>query len=353
MRPVSLPLLLALALAAPAMAAPASALAASAFYDNAALLLPKIQRSRKTTYRRSVEASLARGKIKSVSLREDGETKRLATRSEGHDKLKRIPLAGIAALAYTSAARFRGGERDLLVRLDNGDVVAVTLWHSPRGDVTVQVGRTLAGPPAFGGDISDDRADIARRFGTGRVRGGSGRWKSRELRVLSGALAKLSRKERKTLRDVDIVRSRAGPRGPNNAAHYIWGTAGYKLVVYDRAFKFDRRTFIGRSARPHPFSSMSIVHEVGHAIAAWPARRVLEQGDVRRAARIARRGPVLDAYARVKGNRSGPTRYGRTTLAESFAEAFALHKLDPAGLKRWDGDVADWFARDRHLAAME
>ncbi|MCP4871251.1 MAG: hypothetical protein GY898_21285 [Proteobacteria bacterium] len=332
--------------------APAPALAAAPFYDNAVVRFPKVRKDRMDLYRRSVVASLARGRIRSVSLVRDGKTKKLARRGDGVKKLKPVPLAGIAAIAYTGGQRFRGSELDLLVTVGS-ERVPVTLWHSGKGDVTVRVGKRMDHKPAFGGDTSTDRQEIRRRYDSGAIKGAGATWKARELKVLSGALDRLNRQERRVLDDVKIVRSRAGPRGPRNAALYIWGTEGYRLMVYDRAFAFDGRAFVGGPSKPRPFSSSAILHEVGHAIATWPARKLIEKGDISRARKVGRRGPVLSAYARARGDRKGPTRYGRSSLAESFSEAFALHKLDPAALKRWSPRVAEWFAEGGHIDSME
>jgi len=334
------------------LVAPAPALAAAPFYDNAVVRLPKVRKDRLDLYRRSVVTSLARGKIRSVSIVRDGKARKLAGRGDGRDKLKTVPLAGIAAIAYTGGARFRGSELDLLVTIGS-DRVPVTIWQNNRGDVTVRVGKALDGKPAFGGDVLSDAGEIRRRFRSGAVKGAGASWRTRELRVLSGSLERLNAGERRVLDDVRIVRGRAGPRGPRNAALYIWGSEGYRLMVYDRAFAFDGRAFVGAPNRPRPFSASAILHEVGHAVATWPARRELERGNVAGAQKLGRRGPVLATYGRVRGDRRGPTRYGRTTLAESFAEAFALHKLDPAALARWSPRVAEWFREGGHLAAMD
>lgn len=331
---------------------PAPAQAAAPFYDNAVVKLPKVTAKRKDVYRRAVVASLQRGRIRSVSLRSGGKTRKLAKRGDGTRSVKSIPLAGIAAVAYTASPRFRGSELDLLIRIGD-EKIPVSVWHTGKGDVTVGIGNPRDSRPRFKGKFPEDPAAIARRYGTGKIKGGAGQWRARELRILAGALHTLTNKERKVLKDVKIIRGRAGRRGPLNAGHYIWGTSGYKLVIYDRAFTFDSRAFVGRASDPRPFSAASIVHEVGHAIAAWPARRVLEKGDVRRAAGLGRRGPVLKAYGKVRGKKKGPTRYGRTSLAESFAEAFALHKLDPSALRRWSPAVAEWFEEGGHVRAME
>jgi hypothetical protein len=343
---------LAAVLAAALLSVPAPAAAAPPFYDNAVVRLPKVRSDRLGLYRRVVVSNLARGKIRSVAVIRDGKKKVLARKGDGPGKLKPIPLAGIAAVAYTGGGRFRGSELDLLITIGR-ERVPVTVWQSGKGDVVVRVGGRMDKRPRFGGDLLDDRSEIRARYRTGGIRGSGARWKSRELRVLSGALERLNRRERKVIEDVRIVRARSGPRGPANAALYIWGTEGYRLMVYDRAFQFDGRAFVGSPKRPRPFSSSAILHEVGHAIATWPARRRLDRNDVRGARKIGRRGPVLGAYARVKGDRKGPTRYGRTTLAESFAESFALHKIDPAALKRWSPKVAQWFEGGGHLDAME
>lgn len=45
----------------------------------------------------------------------------------------------------------------------------------------------------------------------------------------------------------------------------------------------------------------------------------------------------------------GPTPYGRSDAHESYAEAFALHKLDPAALDRTTPGANTWFAEGHHL----
>jgi hypothetical protein len=64
-------------------------------------------------------------------------------------------------------------------------------------------------------------------------------------------------------------------------------------------------------------------------------------------------GPVLAAYAKALAGRPAPTLYGATNRGESFAEAFALHHLDPEALRRIVPEAAEWFARGGHLIAAE
>lgn len=349
--------LLAAALLGLLLALPATASGGQPFYDNAAIRLPKISKSKASLYRRSVAASLARGRIRSVSqaTNEAGtKSRKIAGKGDGANALKKLPLAGVAAIAYTGAPRFWGSELDMLVRIDDR-LVPVNLWYGKRGDVVVAVGEARKSRPRIGAsDLPDTASGIARRYGTGPIRGKGKAWKERELKILAGALEKLSSRERRVLDDVRFVRSSAGPRGPMNAGHYFWGTRGYRLAIYDRAFSYDSRSFYGRAGKPRPFSAATILHEVGHAIAAWPARKALEGGEVSRAKRLASpAGPVLKAYRRKTGGKRGPTRYGRRTVQESFAESFALFKLDPAGLKRWSPDVYAWFKDDGHTDAWK
>lgn len=344
--------LLALLLLVPA----SPARAAQLFYDNTAIRLPKISKKKADLYRRAVAASLVRGRIRSVSeaTNESGsKSRKIAGKGDGSSKLKKLPLAGVAAVAYTGAPRFWGSELDMLVRVEDR-LVPVTLWYGKRGDVVVAVGEARSSRPRLGRDLPDTAGDIARRYGTGPIRGRGKAWKERELKILAGALELLSGKERRVLDDVRFVRSAAGPRGPMNAGRYFWGTGGYRLAIYDRAFSLDSRAFCGRASKPRPFSAATILHEVGHAIAAWPGRRALERDKVSQAKRLGGpSGPVLKAYRRQAGGKRGPTRYGRRSVEESFAESFALHKLDPAGLKRWSPEVYSWFKEGGHLKAWE
>ena len=335
---------------------PAPAAAGQPFYDNVVVRLPKISVKRAGLYRRSVAASLARGRIRSVSEASNdsgSKSEKIAGKGDGASRLKKLPLAAVAAIAYTGAPRFWGSELDLLVQIDE-TLVPVTLWYGRRGDVVVAVGEARSSRPRLGRDLPKEARAIARKYGTGSIRGRGKKWKERELKILAGALELLSEAERRVLDDVRFVRSSAGSGGPMNAGHYFWGTSGYKLALYDRAFAHDARSFYGRTSKPRPFSAATILHEVGHAIAAWPGRRALEQGEVSRAKKLGgASGPVLKAYRRQTGGKRGPTRYGRRTVTESFAESFALYKLDRAALKRWSPEVRAWFDEGGHLQAWQ
>ena len=348
-------LLAAAALLALLLATPIStAEAGQPFYDNAAIRLPKISKKKADLYRRSLAAALARGRIRSVSEATNDQgtkSRKIAGRGDGSGHFKKLPLAAVAALAYTAAPKFWGSELDMLVRIDK-KLVPVTLWYGKRGDVVVAVGDARSSRPRLGRDLPDTASAIARRYGTGSIKGRGKSWKERELRILAGALELLSRDERRVLDDVRFVRSGAGSQGPMNAGHYFWGTSGFKLAIYDRAFSFDSRSFYGRASKPRPFSAATILHEVGHAIAASPGRKALERDKISQAKRLGgRSGPVLKAYRKKAGTKRGPTRYGRRTVEESFAESFALYKLDPAGLKRWSPEVYAWFEAKGHIEA--
>ena len=62
--------------------------------------------------------------------------------------------------------------------------------------------------------------------------------------------------------------------------------------------------------------------------------------------------PVVEAYKRIRTNKSGPTAYGRTDISEGFAESFAIYHTDPQALRWIDPQVYQWFRDGGHLAAI-
>ena len=53
-----------------------------------------------------------------------------------------------------------------------------------------------------------------------------------------------------------------------------------------------------------------------------------------------RKNPVLAAYADIPGAVDGPTKYGRESVSESFAESFALYHLGPMLKRIFDSNVS-------------
>ncbi len=115
--------------------------------------------------------------------------------------------------------------------------------------------------------VAGPAEDLAREHGTGRIRSGDRAWSAAELRILDASLSTLAPAEKRALQGVDIVRVRWSPR-PWGAGLYKVDRKGPRILIYDRAFSGPGK---GSSERPN----RTIVHEVGHAVAHWRARRAL------------------------------------------------------------------------------
>lgn len=331
--------------------APSSGHTTPKYYQNAKLDLPRIDARRAGRYRDVVVRRSRLGQIRSVSWSRDGkrrDARRVLATGGRESQLRKVPLAGIAALAHTASPRFWGGEFDLLVEIRNKGTYPVNLWFDGDGDVIVAVGKKLSGKAPGGFGKLTDASAIRKAHGSGVIKGSGRRWKNWELRILDGALGRLHKDERRVLKGVTIVRSGSSPN-PWQAGKYQTDSRGrYTLRVYNRAFASQKTGFVGGADRPRPAGAITILHELGHAVAQWPTRRAFERGDFRKAKRLSKSNSLLKAYRRARGVSRGPTPYGRRSINESFAESFALYHLDPAALKRWNGDVYRWFADGGH-----
>jgi len=59
--------------------------------------------------------------------------------------------------------------------------------------------------------------------------------------------------------------------------------------------------------------------------------------------------PVEKAFAGVLNPRQSPTRYGKTSAREHFAECFTLFKNDPTAMRRVSATTFDWFTAGTHV----
>ncbi len=396
------------ALSAPAQARPRQ-------YDRGTVVMRPVSSAQKTSLVRTVQRDLARRRLRSLALaRPGGEPRQIVKRGGSLDAVGSLSLPVLAAVSATAGLRSWGGERDLLVRVRGQGSYPVTVTYSPRGDLVVAQGSRLTSkqPSSSAGVLRD-------RFALGRIRSSGRRWSATELGIVAQALALLSRAELDGLKGLDFVRTPAWIGGARHAGRYRKDRRGARILVFDRAFAGDRYGFFGSVSQPRPASVNTLLHEAGHALADWPARRAWQRvqvqqsrqkrvykeyravyRDYRRAysryrlafssgnrqlsakrervmkkleaevargsaalkaiqaeqkklnrayRRIQRRSPVLRAYRRALAGRRGPTRYGRTSIHESFAESFALYRGDPQALQRILPKVHLWFERGGHL----
>ena len=275
-------------------------------------------------------------------------------RRGGQDaKLRRLPLAAQGALAYLTGPRYWGAELDLLVRVRGAGTTPVSLRFDRDGDVVIEVGPPLKGERPRGRGKRADLESIQRAHGTGSI-GPSGRWSKRELRILDGVLSSLPKREKRVLRKLRFRKLSAPGRSPLQTGLYEMDSRGrYTLKLFRRAFRSETTGFAGGPENPRSRLEWTIVHELGHAVALWEARRAFERGDFQRGRRLQRNNRVLRGYRKALGGKLGPTPYGRRSTMESFAEAYALFYLDPEALRRFSRSVFDWFREGGHRAGLE
>lgn len=249
--------------------------------------------------------------------------------------------------------------------------------------------------------------ELTARYGLAGVITEGRAWSASELDILGDTLAALSAAERRALRDVAIVRAPRSRRSVREAGLFHWDGEGRRIYIYDRAFRragtpnwtivheighaITFLPFVEQTAREKAviqrFNAAVLHHNklittYNAAVRRYNAnnnaddKRVLEQlrPRIERAASnlaesranalrskrrlkrlrrvVNRRRPgdgVLAAYRKVLGRGPHPTRYGRTHIRESFADALAMYHCQPDRLELLLPRVHDWFAKGGHV----
>jgi len=282
--------------------------------------------------------------------------------------------AELYAVLAASGRWSRGAELDLLVPAADGPT-PTTIWVDLEGGVRVASGTQPLQAPLPPAHVDELlwQAEIAESYD---LDGFSGTWTLIELGYVVMALDRLTPEELAAMTGVHFARVAQSPRRAAEMARYEPSELPPRLEVYDAAFEEFGHGFVGPLDHPVPTPVMTVLHECGHVIVDRPLRETYDafrmaleasEGMVDgqafasaydRAQEIERcyrqlgsTGPVLDQFVAIRGKTRGPTSYGwRSRHHEAFAEAFALHHLDPDALRRVMPAVSEWFDRDQHVS---
>ena len=297
----------------------------------------------------------------------------------------KLSLTELRALWFARDDEHIGAELDMKLLTSPRESLPVTVWVSLEGSMTVELGQWKHSK------VPKSSTEIERRWGVGPLRAKrDAKWSKRALRSINLALSALSSKELKLIKGIPFLRKQSGSAS-NQAALYVQeGNCDAFIHVYNLAIKSERYTFAGEAHSALPATVLPVLHEIGHALHNYPGRALQctylkkvkrynelvdrynagrgdRKADQAKLSRLDReikkikpkmdrwreRGPVLSAYARVKGASKGPTPYGESSLQESFAESFALFRVDPKALKRVFPKVYTWFRKGGHLKAIK
>ena len=351
-------------------------------------------------------ARAAAARVRQIEFGAQGTTQSIACSADAPSEhlykgLAALPTPALAALYLTADPKARGAQWNLLIHqtLPRGRDVQVPLQvvHEPDGLVRVRQGAAstarLAEP-----DHPPTAEDLRERYGITPSELGEP-WSAPYYAALGHALALLSQEELAFLARIPIAREHALPdteADHRTQARYLRVAGQARIELYDVMISADETSFCGTVEQPRPSSVCVLLHEIGHALAdaanaaalaelatartslraelAPLLRREAEQGpealvsdaevqavvdgvqhveaSAERVYRMGTNGPVLRRYRRARSIRKGPTPYGARSLAESFAEAFALFRSDPAALQRIDPGAHAWFQREGHLHAL-
>jgi hypothetical protein len=176
------------------------------------------------------------------------------------------------------------------------DMVTVIGWapaaggSAPVGKVTVDidadgngVAELISAGPVTGPSTytkkEDAVAELQSKYGIKSVKDDDSTWSIPQLNEMVGAFALLPAKDRVALNGVDLLRvaqidggKNCGEFGSSQSVADTTVTAEATLKIADCAFGHEDKSFVGGKATQSPEGYMTIVHEVGHAIATKASR---------------------------------------------------------------------------------
>ena len=62
---------------------------------------------------------------------------------------------------------------------------------------------------------------------------------------------------------------------------------------------------------------------------------------------------AFDEFHKLIADKTALTEYSETNTEEAFAEAFALYKVDPKGIKKINPELYKWFSKHGHLNPLK
>lgn len=309
---------------------------------------------------------------------------------ERHRKLPVVPkhlgneplhILGALRLALNSSTT--GAEMDLMVRIKGKNPTPVqVLWNG--NTLLLEAGRSTI-------FAAKRRETLGLRFVNG-----SGNWTNLERTHVEKAANLLEKDLLRLIAEIPLKREKTR-RVTSIAKGGLYEQKGCsaQIRMYSTAFAGRHLRFIGSPSRPLSKTTATILHEIAHAIHHTPSRRAycrLDQrsakfekerrafnaalkrqnsrADVQRlqakeswlnkerlalerilgeANSLSQKGPILADYERQLKDRKGPTHYGASNIAESFAESFALYYGDRSALQRIWPDIVKWFDNRGHI----
>jgi len=270
-----------------------------------------------------VRRDLDRGRLAALSV--DDEPVSVA-------ELGEVPTPLLYAVFSLNKGWARSAELDLWVPHD-GQRWPVTVRFDQGRGADAQLGEPTTGEPCLappeGLLVSGDRT-----------------WAPTEVCAVGAAWGALTEAEGARLPGLTLRRMATSRRAPGRELAWFDPTTEPPVIdVYDLAFA-DTAAFVGPVHAPLPLGALTVVHEIGHALADAPLRAAW-LGD---APVEGRGGPVIGAWRAMRLG-PGPTPYANKSAHEAFAEAFALYKLDPEALQRAMPEAVAFFAAGGHLPA--
>jgi hypothetical protein len=162
--------------------------------------------------------------------------------------------------------------------------VTVTINSAGQGVADLLSTGAAAVPTAFA-NIADTIRELQKADGIAAVTDGDSTWTIEDLNKVVGAFALLPSSDRAVLAGVELLRVQdiAG----EHAGEFAWSQSvtgasaisSATIKIADDAFASDPKSFVGGRTASSPASYMTILHEVGHAIASQALRNTSAVAD--------------------------------------------------------------------------
>ena len=316
----------------------------------------------------------------------DGSTKK-------ETSLEKLSLVAKHALWVFIQNYSVGTEWDFILTFKDNTRYRTSVLLEPNGTLLVHEGvRHHAQKPSL------SRDQIQKKYQLGPLVGRSSSWSADNYAVLETALETLSEKEIAVIKDMPIVRERDQMgKHDNKTGLYIYNNSYAEILLFDKLYKHLEQGYSGTPNKPYNLGDVTLIHEIGHAIANYPflnwvtlqkntrtaynkkvsdinafgrkipvsqsskykqekdrleeIRVVLDQSK-QKTREYSSQSPVIASFLEVRSFTEGPTEYSNTSPDEAFAEAFSMFRLDPQALERIDPKLYQWFATDTHIQVM-